>query len=137
MNDENAFQAYLDKHPDDHTARLVFADWLQERDDPRAEGYLALGANKKTCQHYSSEGSSDGEDAYCYWDGGNGFGSTAYLPKDWLIAIVGYRPLKNPMSNFRNFGSRRECDDAAALAFAKLPISRRAKLLSSLTSVSV
>lgn len=36
MNDERTFLAALAARPDDETTRLVFADWLQERDDPRA-----------------------------------------------------------------------------------------------------
>ena len=40
---EDDFQRALDKNPDDWQTRLVFADWLEERDDPRAEGYRALG----------------------------------------------------------------------------------------------
>ena len=37
------FQRRLDEHPDDFQTRPVFADWLEERGDPRAEGYRALG----------------------------------------------------------------------------------------------
>jgi uncharacterized protein (TIGR02996 family) len=42
MNDEEAFQAALDADPNDRTTRLVFADWLEERGDRRAEGYRAI-----------------------------------------------------------------------------------------------
>ena len=41
MSDESAFLAAVSANPDDDTARLVYADWLQERDDPRAE-YVRL-----------------------------------------------------------------------------------------------
>lgn len=34
MNLES-FQQALQEHPEDRTLRLVFADWLQEQDDPR------------------------------------------------------------------------------------------------------
>ncbi|QEL20544.1 TIGR02996 domain-containing protein [Limnoglobus roseus] len=43
MSEQDAFQAAIDDDPDDHVRRLVFADWLEDRDDPRAEGYRALG----------------------------------------------------------------------------------------------
>ena len=33
--DEAAIVSHLRAHPDDTTARLVFADWLDERGDPR------------------------------------------------------------------------------------------------------
>src|SRR6516225_62272 len=35
MNEEAAFIAALVKEPSDKTAALVFADWLDERGDPR------------------------------------------------------------------------------------------------------
>jgi uncharacterized protein (TIGR02996 family) len=37
MNDEDAFQKAMLDSPDDLDLRLVFADWLEERGDPRAE----------------------------------------------------------------------------------------------------
>jgi uncharacterized protein (TIGR02996 family) len=43
LTTEDDFQNALDANPEDHQTRLVFADWLQERVDPRAEGYRALG----------------------------------------------------------------------------------------------
>ena len=43
MNCEQDFQKALDANPTDATLRLVFADWLEEHDDPRAEGYRAVG----------------------------------------------------------------------------------------------
>jgi uncharacterized protein (TIGR02996 family) len=48
MNEEQAFLAAIAANPSDVTARLVFADWLAERDDPRGEWLrvrtqLALG----------------------------------------------------------------------------------------------
>jgi uncharacterized protein (TIGR02996 family) len=38
VTDEQSFHDHLDQHPDDHHARMVFADYLQEQGDPRAEG---------------------------------------------------------------------------------------------------
>ncbi|OWK36734.1 TIGR02996 domain-containing protein [Fimbriiglobus ruber] len=35
--DEEAFLRAIGAAPDDHTVRLVYADWLEERADPRAE----------------------------------------------------------------------------------------------------
>ena len=43
---EEAFLQALKEHPDDDTLRLIFADWLEEREDARAKG-LRLG--KRTC----------------------------------------------------------------------------------------
>jgi uncharacterized protein (TIGR02996 family) len=37
MNDETAFQSAMSARPDDNHLRLVYADWLDERGDPRGE----------------------------------------------------------------------------------------------------
>lgn len=42
-SEEKAFWDHLEAHPEDSTCRLVFADWLQERGDLRAEGMRVLG----------------------------------------------------------------------------------------------
>ncbi len=41
MNEETAFLRAIDLNPDDRVVRLAYADWLDERGDPRAE-YLRL-----------------------------------------------------------------------------------------------
>jgi uncharacterized protein (TIGR02996 family) len=41
VTDENDFQRWLDANPQDHNTRLVFADWLDERGDSRAEDLAA------------------------------------------------------------------------------------------------
>jgi len=37
MHDESTFLQAMQQHPDDTALRLVFADWLEERGDPRGE----------------------------------------------------------------------------------------------------
>lgn len=37
MSDEDGFLRAIDRNPDDHACRLVYADWLDERCDPRGE----------------------------------------------------------------------------------------------------
>src|SRR5690242_1539927 len=37
MNEREGFLAAIQEAPDDDTPRLVFADWLDERDDPLGE----------------------------------------------------------------------------------------------------
>ena len=44
---EDQFQNYLDEHITRHMTRLVFADYLEDIGDPRAEGYRVLGKLKK------------------------------------------------------------------------------------------
>ena len=46
MTTEDDFQQALDANPDDHHTRLVFADWLQERGDPRAETAVVTQARE-------------------------------------------------------------------------------------------
>jgi uncharacterized protein (TIGR02996 family) len=37
MSDDQGFRSALLADPEDTTTRLVYADWLEERDDPRGE----------------------------------------------------------------------------------------------------
>src|SRR4051812_46727360 len=39
---EEDFHALLEAHPDDHSTRLILADFLDDRGDPRGPGYRAL-----------------------------------------------------------------------------------------------
>lgn len=123
MTTEDDFQAALDAHPDDWQTRLVFADWLQERGDPRAEGYRALGALRR-------RGLPDLEYA-CWFDAHEqrgGDDKASDLPRDWFRLIEGgNRDLY--VSSAAAFPTRRAADDAAARAFGQLPPSRRTELL--------
>lgn len=156
MTTEDDFQAALDAIPEDWQTRLVFADWLQENDDPRAEGYRALGAIQKwplpcargLIYYYVSARYLDTqvECSHFYQNG---------LPSDWLGEIdtpykstgwesppgdrarIEWRHAPSPFEvsifNAAPQLNRREAEDAAALAFAKLPAARRAELLTSPT----
>jgi uncharacterized protein (TIGR02996 family) len=137
MTSEEDFQAALDANPEDWQMRLVFADWLQDRGDPRAEGYRALGIRKKrpfVCGFDNK--------ATKLWQGvswfalrGKGDRDVHGLPKDWFTAVEGlgddprYRPRYDdavgPLPNTQ----RRQIEDAIARAFARLRPGRRAELL--------
>ncbi|MCE9565027.1 MAG: TIGR02996 domain-containing protein [Planctomycetes bacterium] len=52
MKEEKAFLAAIRAAPDDNTVLLVYADWLEERDDPRGE-YARLLATVR--QHLGSD----------------------------------------------------------------------------------
>src|ERR1044071_4841866 len=41
MNEDKGFLQDIIDHPDDDAVRLIYADWLQERGDPRGE-FIAL-----------------------------------------------------------------------------------------------
>lgn len=47
MTDELSFQRTLDADPSLWRVRLTFADWLEERGDPRAAGMRWLGMKRK------------------------------------------------------------------------------------------
>lgn len=81
MTTEDDFQAALDADPGNWQTRLVFADWLQERGDERADGYRALGALR-----LSGRGEADYE--YVGWaHTGNRKAGRSYarsvLARDW------------------------------------------------------
>jgi uncharacterized protein (TIGR02996 family) len=120
MSEEDAFQTKLDMAWDDHTTRLVFADWLEEREDPRAEGYRALGLFRSCPCNYGPQ---------CEWWAWD----TAYkhlecdLPCDWWDMIDCKPDLYH--CSMRSFPSRRDAEDAAALAWLKLSPERREEIL--------
>jgi uncharacterized protein (TIGR02996 family) len=130
---EDDFQRALDARVTDWQTRLVFADWLQERGDPRADGYRALGMFRKYALKIST-----GVRLWLFgWDESNPNYGTAenkihtyadsQLPDDWYVLITdGSRATKD---HWERFDSRREAEDAAALAFGRLPAARRAELL--------
>lgn len=109
-------------HPEDYQTRLVFADWLQERDDPRAEGYRALGKLERHPIHCPP-------DPTWYWTRSVHEMSTGALGYFW------HREICRLDVGATHHETRRVAEDAAALAFAKLPAARRAELLGANTAV--
>lgn len=134
--EEDAFQKAIDAAEDDYTrnlARCVFADWLEERDDPRATGYRCLAACNRDVNYWKEYGECE-----CpYWYGCEiGLsGSSHYLPRDWFDAIRFHGKVWRegggccPDWGENHNATRRELDDAAALAVALLPVERVEMLL--------
>ncbi len=121
MTTEEDFQRALDANRTDRLTHLVFADWLQDRDDERAEGYRALAA----C----------GLSPFEIYGAGLWYNAAkvvvpddpeSNLPPDWYESLGSGR--RRPMG-YTKFESTATARDAAALAFAKLPAERRAELL--------
>ncbi|MBM3978841.1 MAG: TIGR02996 domain-containing protein [Planctomycetes bacterium] len=128
MTTEDDFQAKLDANPKDWQTRLVFADWLQDHGDPRAEGYRALGVRR----HVPSHGTRDKPPGELWWWTWYTSAGKAALPKDWFDLIEGLDPQDDafkPRATGSNVNTRREVEDAAARAFALLPEDRRRELL--------
>jgi uncharacterized protein (TIGR02996 family) len=130
---EDDFQSALDKNPGDWQTRLVFADWLQEHEDPRAEGYRILGRLRKVgCNTVS--GTSDvpewrphTEMCWFVYDPSFRYGwlTHAELHEDW-VAEMGFGRCTTKWS--RDFDNRRATEDAAARAYARLPAHTRAEI---------
>lgn len=138
MTTEDDFQAALDREPGDWQTRLVFADWLEDRDDPRAEGYRALGALRKNPYHYADR--LPNRPTWGFWNAGAYGAGVAmkdvgrqHLPQSWFEQLPDANSTQDYMQSWWPHVSdrltRRAAEDAAALAFAKLPPNRRAELL--------
>lgn len=131
MTTEDDLQAMLDANPADHMTRLILADFLQDRDDPRAEGYRALGVSETWPTHYHGDtpppSGFDLEGHFPAWKEGR-TDARDELPRDWFYEME--RVGDSHWSGSIHCGpTRRAIEDAAALAFAKLPAERRAELL--------
>src|SRR5262249_39492805 len=127
VTSEDDFQAKLDAEPDNHTARLVFADWLEEHGDPRAEGWRALGARQRKPMHQpegypAAEIENAPPGSWEWWEEESKDYPEA-LPRDWLDEIdtkFTYRSNDGRVIS-QDFRTRREAEDAAAIAFSRLP----------------
>ena len=142
---EDAIQAGLDAEPGDWQARLVLADLLDERGDPRGPGYRALGRHRVWPHHCRDVLNLD---TWAYHNGRGPTGASARpmadahrLPSQrWLDLTQDeeYRTLGRKMDGYKTRNtvlsscvapSRRWLEDCAARAFAGLePAERRALL---------
>jgi uncharacterized protein (TIGR02996 family) len=128
---EDDFQRALDALPEDWQTRLVFADWLQEQGDPRAEGYRALGFlrlwptfDAREPRWLYHNGTSEVMDSWPEYARTHNL-----LPRDWHEAVVSEERIGNWTIWCGYEPSRRKSEDKIALAFTRLPASRRAELL--------
>jgi uncharacterized protein (TIGR02996 family) len=127
MTTEDDFQKKLDEDPKDWQTRLVFADWLDERGDKRAEGYRALALIRDLWYE------SPTKDGWTLWLG--------RMKADWFNLLAGKRCLWNGKQDDKSLGlwrdheTRREAEDDAAFAFSQLPTERRTAILNSTVPV--
>lgn len=133
MSDEDAFQSALDKEFYDHTTRLVFADWLEDRGDPRAEGYRALGALKKY-PFIPGKNLIDYRECPFFARSDNGYYPNWHhiaLPEVWYNLIDMKSKEDDYCPNWSNSTevTRRELENAVALAFGKLTPEQKAAIL--------
>lgn len=117
MTEEDALQAAIDADPRDKLPRLVFADWLDERADPRAEGYRVLatfdrwpwiGVNRFFWSNYTAT-ERDQSMTPAFWRANFSMDRSA-LPEAWRAKAGGHQ----------EYNTRRAAMDAVALAWANL-----------------
>lgn len=147
-SEEDAFQAKLDADPGDHFTRLVFADWLDEHDDPRAPGYRVLAGFKFRPYEYLPivlpPAGPPGRPAECGWGVADNLiycdnkdFAEHLLPRVWFNRLgggsTGGRAVAKTTAGmrahwWRRYPTRRVAEDAAALAFALIPPKTRGLL---------
>jgi uncharacterized protein (TIGR02996 family) len=134
---EDSFHQMLDENLDDYQTRTVFADWLHERDDPRAEGYRALGMLRKNPRQYKPYNSAMPETWYWGHTSNENYNNRpdyhpSLLDHDWMERVVPSDPARAHLTDgdyWRYHQTRRQAEDAAAVAFAQLTPERRAEIL--------
>lgn len=134
---EAVAQQHLDARPDDHRARRLLGEWLQWHRDVRGEGLRALGA----CGRESRRMFSGGAACYLWYDltdqmtecelnhiqyPQEAVHAASDLPFGWFREL---RDAVEASEEFKEYHTRRAAEDAAALAFNRLPAERRAALL--------
>ena len=88
MHEERGFLYALREHPEDDVTRLVYADWLEERDDPRAvylRGEVALARMAEGDDGYEAaeaELAEMREDIVPQW--------LEQAGKRWDVVLLGY-----------------------------------------------
>jgi uncharacterized protein (TIGR02996 family) len=142
MTTEDDFQTAIDAQPKDWQTRLVFADWLEDRGDPRAAGYRAIAIQQRRPlqgQKMQKDKGYDEKtqkrkslDTWWWHCPANDLQTHNNIPRDWfdlLPAGEGSKFFWPVHSDAKGLMSRRGCEDALALAFSKLPPERQAELL--------
>lgn len=140
MTTEEDFQRTLDRQPFDFQTRLVFADWLQDKGDKRADGYRAMARREFLCElvvidRFSRSGFAN-QWFFCVGDVSEKDIDTSvhypYLPSDWFADIVA-EPKTPTIEHWRHFRLRETAENSIAEAFAKLPKSIAARYLTGKT----
>jgi hypothetical protein len=128
---EATIQAWLDDHPDDGWARQVLADHLDDEGDERAAGYRELGRLGRAPRNqprgeYPAAWSWVRESNPWAWSMAFNSGELYEnaLPDEWVL-FTGTSPAfnnTNAEAGWREWPTRREAEDAAALAYARLAV---------------
>ncbi|WP_161968114.1 TIGR02996 domain-containing protein [Fimbriiglobus ruber] len=120
MNEEAAFNAWLDANPHDSVARGAYADWLREQDDPRCDWYELAS---RTGRVPTNSGHKPSVWFRWYW--------LEIMAESPLFKFVEHcrlpwEFLQNDQIHLSTFISRQAAEDACANAFASLPAEGQA-----------
>lgn len=131
MNDEETFLALICGSPADYQLKMVFADWLRDRDDPRASAWDAL-AGWRIAPHLCAERPTVW-DVSCYMEypdyvvGSSRWRANpcapAMIPEEWFDAI------DHPDTMSKDFDTVRAAYDALVVAYLKLTDAQRHNLV--------
>lgn len=134
MTTEDDFQRAIDATPNDRMLRLVFADWLQERGDPRSDGYRALGTLTVWPMAFAV-GAAQG---FLWFASASEYPRASNaLPEPWFLAASGQVTAEYPndmwprhsQENHCRYRSRRRLENAVAVAWLAVAEADRKKIL--------
>lgn len=118
MTTEQEFQNILDKTPEDAHTRWVLADFLEERNDPRAPGYRELGRLQRYPNHFIRTVVAEINNIYSFYQPGEfypqaNFQTSQPIPEQHVLPYWWVKRIGRPY-----FHSRKECEDQAAQTYA-------------------
>lgn len=121
FNTEDQIQSHIDLNLEDHTARLILADVLEEAGDKRAEGYRILGLIQVTPYRMTIK-----PKRWSYIPLLEGFAQlymntlrVHQIHKLWLEKITSYK--RHKQFNVRGtYKTRRQCENHAAWTWSTL-----------------
>jgi uncharacterized protein (TIGR02996 family) len=133
--EEQSFWDAIAADPNDILTMLVFADWLEDREDCRSEGIRSLveGGYKPLSHECRFWGTRDNK---TYWPNPLPMDSyhyeyfekvgSALLPNDWFVLLS----MSSDLGPYwRHYKTLHTSINDAALAFSRLPYERRQELL--------
>jgi hypothetical protein len=129
---ERAIQLHLDAHPEDHQARGVLADHLDEIGDERGPGYRAMSVLRLYPWYFRGSETWGWFEEGWYGNSRNCSNTDhACLPHDWCgFDTEGQKSIPGGLLDVvKGIVLRRTTDNECARAFVRLPLARQLELL--------
>lgn len=118
MNQEKPFRDAINNNPSDTTLQLVFADWLEEQGDPRAEGWRVLTEAGRRPHNYKPDSVNE-------WDWYSKYGSPDN-PRTITLPVSMWENMSTATSDLpHGYKSFFLAMNAAAITFSELPIDQK------------